>query len=221
MPKALVGRKLGMTQVFTDAGEVLPVTVIEAGPCVVMQVKTVEGKDRQNGLVLGFADKKRSRARRPELGLARKVGTEPKQVLRQVACDDPASFTVGQQLTVDIFREVVAVDVVGTSKGRGFQGVVKRWGAKGGPASHGSMSHRRIGSAGTSTTPGRSLRGAHFPGRMGGDRVTARHLQLVRVDTGRGLLLVGGSVPGPVGGLVLVQESGKAARSRHHHPHVV
>jgi large subunit ribosomal protein L3 len=221
MPKALVGRKLGMTQVFTDEGKVVPVTVIEAGPCIVMQVKSADGKDGHNGLVLGFGDKKRRRARRPELGLARKVGTEPKQVLRQVPCDDPVSFKVGQALTVEIFREVVAVDVVGTSKGRGFQGVMKRWGAKGGPASHGSMSHRRIGSAGSSTSPGRSVRGAHFPGRMGGDRVTARHLQLVRVDTGRGLLLVGGSVPGPVGAVVLVRESEKATRSRHGQPKVV
>lgn len=221
MPKALVGRKAGMTQVFTEAGEVVPVTVIQAGPCVVMQVKSAEGKDGENGLVLGFGDKKRSRARRPELGLARTVGTEPKQVLRQVPCDEPTSFTVGQELTVDIFREVGAVDVTGTSKGRGFQGVMKRWGAKGGPASHGSMSHRRIGSVSSSTWPGRVRRGSHFPGRMGGDRVTARNLQLVRVDTGRGLLLVGGSVAGPVGGLVLVRESKKISRSRHHHPHVV
>ena len=221
MPTALVGRKAGMTQVFSEAGEVVPVTVIEAGPCVVMQVKTAEGKDGHNGLVLGFGDKKRSRARKPELGLARKVGTEPKQVLREVPCDDPAAYTVGQELTVEVFREVVAVDVVGTSKGRGFQGVVKRWGAKGGPASHGSMSHRRIGSVSSSTWPGRVRRGSHFPGRMGGDRVTARNLQLVRVDTGRGLLLVGGSVAGPVGGLVLVRESKKAKSSRHHHPQVV
>jgi len=219
--RALLGRKLGMAQVYTGAGELVPVTVIEAGPCQVMQVKSAEGKDGYNAVVLGFGDKKRRRARRSELGLARKVGTEPRQALREVPCDDSQAYEPGQQLTVEAFREVPAVDVIGTSKGRGFQGVVKRWGARGGPASHGSMSHRRIGSIGTSSTPSRVLKGSHFPGRMGGRRVTARHLRLVRVDTTRGLLLVAGSVPGPQGGLVLVRESKKTSRTRHHHPHVV
>lgn len=221
MVKALLGRKLGMTQVYREDGELVPVTVIEAGPCTVMQVKSTDGDDGYNAVVLGFGDKKRGRARKPEVGLARKVGTEPKQALREVSCDDPAAYEPGQELTVEVFREVSAVDVIGTSKGKGFQGVVKRWGARGGPASHGSMSHRRIGSIGQSSDPSRVFRGSHFPGRMGGRRVTARHLRLVRVDTGRGLLLVSGSVPGARGGLVLVQESKKTTRSRHHHPHVV
>lgn len=221
MVKALLGRKLGMTQVFGEAGELEPVTVIEAGPCRVMQVKSTEGKDGYNAVVLGFGDKKRRRARQPELGLARKVGTEPKQVLREVPCADPSAHQPGQELTVEIFREVGAVDVIGVSKGHGFQGVVRRWGAHGGPASHGSMSHRRVGSIGMSSDPSRVHRGHHMPGRMGPRRVTARHLRLVRVDTRRGLLLVGGSVPGPARGVVLVQESKKATRSRHHHPHVV
>jgi len=221
MVKALLGRKLGMTQVYTEAGELVPVTVIQAGPCQVMQVKSADGPDGYNALVLGFGEKSRRRARKPELGLARKVGTEPKQVLREVPCEDPSAYQPGQELTVEIFRDVPAVDVVGTSKGRGFQGVIKRWGAHGGPASHGSMSHRRIGSIGASSDPSRVLKGSHFPGRMGPRRVTARHLRLVRVDTGRGLLLVGGSVPGPRGGIVLVRQSKKTTRSRHHHPHVV
>ncbi len=221
MVKALLGRKLGMTQVYTEAGELVPVTVIEVGPCQIMQVKSTEGKDGYNAVVLGFGDKKRRRARQPELGLARKVGTEPKQVLREVPCEDPSAYEPGQELTVDVFREVPVVDVIGVSKGRGFQGVVKRWGAHGGPASHGSMSHRRIGSIGASSDPSRVMKGRHMPGRMGSRRVTARHLRLVRVDTRRGLLLVGGSVPGPSRGVVLVQESKKTTRSRHHHPHVV
>jgi len=219
--KALLGRKLGMAQVYTEEGELVPVTVIQAGPCQVMQVKTAEGKDGYNALVLGFEEKKRSRATKPELGLARKVGTEPRRVLREVACDEPAGYEVGQELTVEVMTAVGAVDVIGTSKGRGFQGMVRRWGARGGPASHGSMTHRRVGSIGMSSDPSRVHRGHHMPGRMGGDRVTARHLRLVRVDTSRGLLLVGGSVPGPTGGLVLVQESRKTSRSRHHHAHVV
>jgi len=221
MVKALLGRKLGMTQIYTEAGELVPVTVIEAGPCQVMQVKSVEGQDGYNALVLGFGEKKRRRARRPEMGLARKVGTEPKQVLREVPCDKPSQYEPGQELTVEVFREVPVVDVIGSSKGRGFQGVIKRWGARGGPASHGSMSHRRIGSIGMSSDPSRVHRGHHMPGRMGSKRVTARHLRLVQVDTVQGVLLVAGSVPGPRGGMVLVRESTKATRSRHHHPHVV
>jgi len=221
MVRALLGRKLGMTQIYSEAGELIPVTVIETGPCQVMQAKSTEGKDGYNALVLGFEDKKRRRARRPELGLARKAGTEPKRMLREVPCEDPSAYEVGQEITVDIFRETAVVDVIGASKGRGFQGVIKRWGAHGGPASHGSNTHRRIGSIGMSSDPSRVLKGRHFPGRMGCRRVTARHLRLVRVDTTRGLLLVGGSVPGPRGGVVLVQESKKTTRSRHHHPHVV
>jgi large subunit ribosomal protein L3 len=207
MPTGLLGRKVGMTQVFDAAGAVVPVTVIEAGPCVVLQVKTVE-RDRYSAVQLGFADKPRRVATQPERGHARKTGSEPKRFIREMALLTDESLVPGQQVTVQVLEGVKFVDVVGTSKGRGFAGVVKRHHFHGQAASHGvERKHRSGGSVGQKTCPGRVMRGKRMAGHMGAARSTARNLEVVRIDPAHHLLLVKGSVPGPDGGYVMVQRS--------------
>jgi large subunit ribosomal protein L3 len=210
MIQGLVGRKLGMTQVFDETGVVHPVTVIEAGPCVVTQVKTSE-KDGYSAIQLGFGLDKR--LNKPEQG-HRKASGFQSRTLREVKTDDPEAYSVGQVLNVDVFTDGEMVDVTGTSKGRGFQGGVKRHGFRGGPKTHGqSDRHRAPGSIGSSATPGRVFKGLRMAGHMGHERVTVQNLRIVRVDVERNLLLIEGSVPGPNKGLVIVRRAVKAKKS--------
>ena len=186
---ALLGKKLGMTQIFREDGEFVPVTVIEAGPCTVLKV--LEGR-----LTLGYGDKKEKNATKPEMGIYKKINTNPKIFVKDVPFDTGEELSVGQQITVDIFREKDYVDVTGTSKGKGFQGGVKRWHWRGGPDSHGSMQHRKVGSIGGSSSPSRVFKGQHFPGRMGNERKTVQNLEVVKIYKDKNLMLVKGPVAG-------------------------
>lgn len=205
--KGILGRKLGMTQVFTAEGNVIPVTVIEAGPCVVMQKKDLEN-DGYESIQIGFADKKEKNANKPEAGHAKKANTAPKRYVREIRGVDLASVEVGQELKADIFAEGEFVDVTGISKGKGFQGNIKRWGQSRGPMSHGSRYHRRPGSMG-SIQANRVPKGKRLPGHMGHDTVTIQKLEIVKVDTERNVLLVKGSIPGPKKGFVQIKQSVK------------
>ncbi|MFQ5856195.1 MAG: 50S ribosomal protein L3 [Anaerolineae bacterium] len=205
--KGILGKKVGMTQIFDETGEVVPVTVIEAGPCYVTQVKTEE-TDGYNAIQIGFEHIEERKLKKPQRG---HLGTlPPVRYLREIRTDDVDQYEVGQQVDAGIFETGQRVDVTGTSKGRGFAGVVKRHGFRGGPKTHGqSDRHRAPGSIGATSTPGRVFKGMRMAGRMGGDRVTIQNLEVVRVDLDRNLLLVKGSVPGAKGGLVLVRDAVK------------
>lgn len=206
MIEGLLGRKLGMTQIFDETGRVVPVTVLEVGPCVVTQIKTNE-RDGYQALQLGFGQKKRLKS--PERGHLRASGASSRY-LREVHVDDVSEYTVGQSLDCSLFTEGGYVDVVGTSKGRGFQGGVKRHGFAGGPKTHGQSDRQRApGSIGASATPGRVVKGMKMAGRMGNERVTIQNLRVVRVDPERNVLLVRGSVPGANDGLVIVRHAVK------------
>lgn len=209
--KGILGKKVGMTQVFNDNGEAVPVTVIEAGPCFVAQIKTVE-RDGYSAVQLGFEETKPKRLTQPQLKHLQKSELPALRYLRElrVADDESVGFEEGQQLTVDIFEEGDLVDVTGTSKGRGFAGVVKRYGFRGGPKTHGQSDRWRApGSVGACTTPGRVFKGKRMPGRMGGERVTTQSLQVVLVDPERNLLAIKGAVPGSNNGLLLIREARK------------
>ncbi|CAM3763524.1 MULTISPECIES: 50S ribosomal protein L3 [Paenibacillus] len=205
--KGILGRKLGMTQVFTAEGNVIPVTVIEAGPCVVLQKKDLEN-DGYEAIQLGFSDKKENNANKPEAGHAKKANTAPKRYVREIRGVDLASVEVGQELKADVFAEGEFVDVTGISKGKGFQGVIKRWGQSRGPMSHGSRYHRGPGSMG-SIQANRVPKGKRLPGHMGHDTVTIQKLEVVKVDAERNVILVKGSVPGPKKGFVQIKQTVK------------
>ncbi len=207
----LLGRKVGMTQVFDEEGRVIPVTVVEAGPCTIVQKKTVE-KDGYEAVQVGYLPEKPKRVRKPLGGHFAKAKVTPMRHLQEMRLHSAAEYGVGQILTVELFTEGDEVIVTGTSKGRGFQGGVKRWGYRGGAKSHGSMFHRAPGSIGASSYPSRVFKGHRMPGRMGGVRVTIRGLQVVRSDPGRNLLLIRGAVPGAQRGLLAVRKTGKEVR---------
>ena len=206
MLDALLGKKLGMTQVYDADGIIHPVTVIQLGPCTVMQVKTEEN-DGYSAVQLGFEDKPRRVATRPERGRAEKIDSEPKRFVREVRpAELPEGHDAGTVLTAAEFEGARVVDVRGVTKGKGFAGVVKRWGFRGSPASHGaSKNHRRGGSIGMGTTPGKVFKGQKMPGRRGGVRRTVKNLDVVKLDPENNLLMVGGGVPGPVGGFLFVR----------------
>jgi len=202
----LIGKKVGMTQLFDENGKVVPVTVIEAGPCPVVQRKTA-ASDGYEAVQIGFWPQlKAKRVTRPMRGHFEKVKVAPQKRLREFRLESaaPPSYTVGQVLTVALFEVGEKVRVTGTSKGKGFQGGVKRWGYRGGPATHGSMFHRAPGSIGASSFPSRVLKGHHMPGRMGGALTTVKALKVVKVIPEQNLLLVRGAVPGPAGGLLTI-----------------
>ena len=204
MFKGLIGRKIGMTQVFDDDGAALPVTLIEAGPCYVTQVKTIES-DGYASIQLGFNEVKPKRLTQGQLGHLERNDLPPLKVLREFKSKTP-DVSEGDMLKADIFEKDERVDVVGTSKGRGFAGVVKRWGFAGGPKTHGQSDRLRApGSLGSGTTPGRVWKGKKGPGRMGNERVTSSNVRVVVVDAERNLIAVDGSVPGPKGGLVVIK----------------
>ncbi len=209
MIQGLIGKKLGMSQIFDDAGLAHPVTVLEVGPCVVTQIRTDE-RDGYSAVQLGFGLDKR--LNRPERGHRAASGFMSK-TLREVQADDVSQFSVGQVIKADAFAAGDLVDVIGTSKGRGFQGGVKRHGFSGGPKTHGQSDRLRApGSIGSSATPGRVFKGMRMAGRMGNDRVTVQNLKVLRVDPERNLLLVQGSVPGANEGVVIVQRAVKARK---------
>lgn len=211
MISGLLGRKIGMTQIFRQNGEVVPVTVIEAGPCVVTQIRTKE-RDGYEAVQIGFGATEARKLSKPRQGHLAGANTLVRH-LREFKADNVADHTVGETLDVDLFAVGQRVDVVGTSKGRGFAGVVKRHGFRGGPKTHGqSDRHRAPGSIGSGTTPGRVWKGMRMAGRMGNQRVTVQNLEVVEVMADRHLILVRGSVPGARNGLVRVQRAVKAAK---------
>ena len=207
--KTLIGKKVGMTQIFDDKGRVVPVTVIEAGPCVVAQVKSVE-TDGYNAIQLGFGDVKESKINKPEKGHFAKANIAPKKHLREFRVESVEGITVGTEWTVSEFAEGDKLDIQGTSKGKGFQGVIKRHGQHRGPMGHGSMYHRRPGSMGPTSTPGRVFKGKKLPGHMGKVTVTIQNLDVIKVDTDKNVVLVKGSVPGPKGAILKLKTSVKA-----------
>jgi large subunit ribosomal protein L3 len=201
----LMGKKVGMTQVYGEKGEAVPVTVIEAGPCTVTEVRTLE-RDGYTALQLGFGTNKEKRFSRPVLGQFKKRNLPPSRFLREFRVADVSAFQPGQKLTVDLFEAGQSVDVQGVTKGRGFQGVVKRYGFVAGHASHGPTHGKQPGSIGASAFPSRVIKGKRLPGRMGGENLTIRNLKVFAVDAEQNLLLVRGAVPGPTNGLVFVKK---------------
>ena len=211
MNKGLIGKKIGMTQIFDESGKVIPVTVIEAGPCVVAQVKTVE-TDGYQAVQLGFGDIKEKKLTKPAKGHFTKVNVTPKKHLREFRLNSVEGLTVGQELKADIFTAGDKIDIQGTSKGKGFQGVIKRHGQSRGPMGHGSMYHRRPGSMGPTSTPGRVFKGKKLPGHMGVDLITIQNLEVVKVDLDKDVILVKGSVPGNKGSILKIKNAVKAAK---------
>jgi large subunit ribosomal protein L3 len=214
--KGILGKKVGMTQVFDQQGEVVPVTVIEAGPCFVAQIKTVE-RDGYSAVQMGFEETKPKHLTRSQLQHLQKSNLPALRVLRELRMDDGelTGFQEGDKVTVDLFAVGEMVDVVGTSKGRGFAGVVKRHGFRGGPKTHGQSDRQRApGSIGQCTTPGKVFKGMRMAGRMGGERVTVQGLRVVMVDPERNLLAVQGAVPGAKGGLLVIQQARKTRVSK-------
>ncbi len=209
MEKALIGKKVGMTQIFDNEGKVIPVTVIEVGPCTVTQIKTVE-QDGYQAVQLGFGDVKERKLTKPELGKFTKTKLTPKKYLREFRVDSVEGLNVGDELKADVFAVGDKVDIQGTSKGKGFQGVIKRHGQSRGPMGHGSMYHRRPGSMGPTSTPGRVFPGKNLPGHMGDVTVTIQNLEVIKVDLDKNAILVKGSVPGAKGAILKIKSSVKA-----------
>ena len=209
MKKGIIGKKIGMTQIFDEKGNVIPVTVIEAGPCVVSQVKTNE-TDGYDAIQLGFGDVKTKHINKPEAGHFAKSKLENKKHLREFRLEDISTYKVGDVVKADIFAEGEKVDIQGTSKGKGFQGVIKRHGQHRGPMGHGSMYHRRPGSMGATSTPGRVFKGKKLPGHMGNVTVTIQNLDVVSVDMDKNVILVKGSVPGCKGAILKIKSALKA-----------
>lgn len=208
--KSILGKKVGMTQVFDKDGIVTPVTVVQAGPVVVTQIKTLE-KDGYQAIQVGFEDKKEKHTKKPERGHFNKADVAYKRFLREFAVEDVAQYQLGQTITADIFAEGDVIDVVGTSKGKGTQGAIKRWNYGRGPMGHGSKSHRVGGARAAGSYPHRVFPGTKGSGKMGNDRVTVQNLTIVRVDAENNMILVKGALPGPKGGLVTLRSAKKAS----------
>ena len=208
MKKGIIGRKLGMTQIFDEKGNVIPVTVIEAGPCVVAQVKNVD-TDGYNAIQLGFGSIKDKKVNKPMKGHFTKVKVAPAKHVREFRVDDVTSVNVGDEIKADIFTEGENVDIQGVTKGKGFQGVIKRHGQHRGPMGHGSMYHRRPGSMGACSTPSRVFKGKKLPGHMGNVMVTIQNLKIVKIDMDKNCILVKGSVPGNKGAILKIKDTVK------------
>jgi large subunit ribosomal protein L3 len=207
MVNGIIGKKLGMTQIFAADGTVTPVTVVKAGPCVVVQRKTASGKDRYEAVQLGFVDDKApKKVNKPMKGHFDKAGVPPTRVLKEVRLQEGEDASVGDKVLVDQFAENDLIEVIGTSKGRGFAGVMKRHGFSGGRDTHGSMFHRAPGSIGASAYPSRVIKGTRMPGHMGNERKTVKNLKVVRVNAEENLLLIRGALPGPTGSFVLIKK---------------
>jgi large subunit ribosomal protein L3 len=212
--KGILGTKLGMTQVFDDAGQVTPVTVVQAGPCVVTAVRTPD-RDGYSAVQLGFGEINPRKVTKPVAGLFAEAGVTPRRFLTELRTDDASEYQIGQEVTAEVFAAGQLVDATGTSKGKGFAGVMKRHGFKGLSSSHGTQrKHRSPGSIGACATPGRVFKGVRMAGRMGGVRTTVQSLTVHSVDSDRGLLLLKGAVPGSTGGLVMVRSAAKAPAAK-------
>ena len=208
MKKAILGKKIGMTQMFRTDGTMIPVTVIEAGPCPVIQKKTV-GTDGYDAVQVGFGELREKLSNKPRTGHFAKAGVKPLRYMREFKFDDASGYSVGQVIKADMFAEGDKIDVRGVSKGKGFQGVIKRWNQNRGKMTHGSHYHRGVGSMSACSSPSRVFKHKNLPGHMGNETVTVQNLEVVRVDAERNLLLVKGAVPGPKGGLVSVTSTVK------------
>lgn len=212
MKKAIIGKKLGMTQVFTPDGLVIPVTVVEAGPCPVVQIKNNE-KDGYNAVVVAFEKQKAHRVNKPSAGAFKKAGVDTYQMVRELKLDDSENYSLGQEIKADIFSEGDKVDVSGTTRGRGFTGVIQRWNQHRLKMTHGTGPvHREVGSMGANSTPSRVFKNKHMPGHYGVERVTIQNLDIVKVDSERNLLLVKGCIPGPKGSILTIKESKKVSK---------
>jgi large subunit ribosomal protein L3 len=207
--QTIIGTKVGMTQIFGEDGRMIPVTVIQAGPCQVIRTKT-KASDGYDAIQLGYDEQRPKLVNKALLGQFTKRGLKPHRILHEVRVEDGSKFEVGQNFTVDLLREVAWVDVMGTSKGKGFQGVMKRHNSHGGPNGHGSMFHRAPGSMGASSTPSRTLKARKLPGQMGNVRSTMQKLKVVSIDSEKGLLLVRGAVPGGKRAIVFINKSKKS-----------
>ncbi len=208
MKNAIIGKKIGMTQVFDENGNCLPVTLIEAGPCVVIQKKTVES-DGYEAVKIGYDDTTAKHVNKPQKGEFDKAGVAYKRVMKEFAFDEAESMNVGDVITVDKFTVGEFIDITGTSKGKGYQGAIKRWGQHTGPMTHGSKYHRGQGSMGAASDPSRVMKGKHMPGHMGAEQVTVQNLSVVRVEAEDNIIAVKGAVPGPKGGYVFIRSSVK------------
>ena len=216
----ILGKKIGMTQIYDEAGRLVPVTLIEAGPCYVLQVKTVE-TDGYNAIQIGYGALKEKQTIKPEAGRFKKAGTPAVRFMREIRMKDVANYKPGQKVEADLFAKGDFVDVISTSIGRGFQGGVRRWGWKGGPGGHGSMFHRAVGSIQSGARLGRVTKGHHMPGHMGADRVTVQNLEVLKVDKDSNLIVVKGSVPGHENIYLMVRESKKRPKGFVKHKPVV
>ena len=208
MQKAILAKKVGMTQLFFDNGELVPITVLLAGPCYVTQIKTDE-TDGYNAIQVGFWDKSKN-ILKPLQGIFSKAGVSPKRYLREFRFAEPKDYKVGDEIKVDEFSVGEFIDATGISKGKGFQGSIKRHGHQRGPMAHGSKYHRGVGSMSSATTPGRVKKGKKMPGHMGHERITIQNLKIMRIDADKNLLFVKGSVPGPKNSLIFIKNSVKA-----------
>ena len=208
--KGILGKKIGMTQIFTEVGEVVPVTVVEAGPVVITQIKTVE-KDGYNAVQVGFGDVKEKSLNKPQKGHLAAANTLKKH-LKEFRVDSVEGYTVGQEIKADLFAAGEMIDVTGISKGKGFQGPIKRHGQSRGPESHGSRYHRRPGSIGACSYPGRVFKNKKLAGHMGSVKVTVQNLEVVRVDADKNFILVKGAIPGAKGSVVTIKEAVKASK---------
>ena len=212
MKKAIVGKKIGMTQVFTEDGRLVPVTVIEAGPCTVVQTKNVES-DGYDAVQVGFGELTETRAKKllnkPELGHFAKAGVAAKRALRELRFDDCTPYHVGDELKVDQFQKGDKIDITGTSKGHGYTGAIQRWNQHTGPMAHGSKYHRGVGSMGANSDPSRVFKNKHMPGQYGCERVTVQNLEIVKVDAERNLIMIKGAIPGANESLVTIRNAVK------------
>ena len=207
--KTILGKKIGMTQIFVDHGVAVPVTVIEAGPAVVTQIKTVE-TDGYNAVQIGFEDQKEHRVNKPMMGHFAKAQVAPKKYLTEIRLSEGETYEAGQVITVADFEEGVKLDITGTSKGKGTQGNIKRHGHRRGPMSHGSKYHRGVGSLSANSDPSRVFKNKKMAGQYGGERVTIQNLEIVKVDAERNLIMIKGAIPGANGSLVIVRDAVKA-----------
>jgi large subunit ribosomal protein L3 len=207
MATGILGKKIGMTQIFRDNGNIVPVTLIEAGPCSILQVKSKK-TDGYSAIQLGFGDKKESRTNKPDIGRFKSAKSSPKRFVKEIRTAPDETWTKGDSVKVD-FKVGEFLDVTGTSIGKGFQGGMKRWHWKGGPKTHGSTSHRRPGSIGSSSDPSRVFKGHHLPGHMGHEKKTVQNLEVIKIDPENSMLVVRGSVPGPKNGYVIIRKAKK------------
>ena len=209
MKKAIIGKKIGMTQIFNEEGKIVPVTVVEAGPCVVVQKKTIE-KDGYEAIQVGFGDIREKLVNSPKKGHFAKAGVSLRRTLKEFRLEDVSGYEVGQEILADIFAAGDKIDVSGVSKGKGFQGVIKRWNAQRGPMSHGSKFKRAVGSMGASSDPSRTFKNKKMPGHMGAVNTTVLNLEVVKVIAEKNLILIKGGIPGPNKGTVVIRNTVKA-----------